>query len=99
MSFEEFSNDLNELKLPKFRGNQIYKWIQKGIASFDEMTNIPKDLRGKLNDRYTILGCEIEIKRCSQIDETVKYLFKLHDGNFIESVLMKYKWNTHVYIS
>ncbi|NLL63174.1 MAG: 23S rRNA (adenine(2503)-C(2))-methyltransferase RlmN [Ruminococcaceae bacterium] len=83
-----------------FRAEQIYSWLhEQNVESFDEMTNLSKELRENLKLKYEIRNCEIEQKLESQLDETKKYLFKLNDGEFIESVLMKYKYGYTVCIS
>ncbi|MDE6658545.1 MAG: 23S rRNA (adenine(2503)-C(2))-methyltransferase RlmN [Eubacterium sp.] len=100
LSFEELNHDITELGLPKFRTRQIYEWLHKyGVASFDEMTNISKDLRLKLSDVYFISNCQIEQKYVSKIDDTVKYLFRLYDGEYVESVIMKYKYGYTICVS
>ena len=100
LSLTELNEEIEKLGLPKFRAGQIYSWLhQKFAESFDEMTNLSKDLRAKLNENFEILNCEIEQKFESKLDETVKYLFRLNDGEYIESVLMKYKYGYTVCIS
>ena len=100
MTLPEIENVVRELGLPKFRAGQIFNWLQvNGTMSYDEMTNLSKDLRSKLSEIYPINSCEIELKLVSKIDGTVKYLFKLSDGNYIESVLMKYKYGYTLCIS
>lgn len=100
MNSDEIRQLCADLGLPKFRTDQLYSWLQKvGVLSYDEMTNISKDLRQTLSEKYPLHCCEIELKRVSKIDETVKYLFRLHDGEFIESVLMKYKYGYTLCIS
>ncbi len=100
MTLEELSNDFDELKLPKFRAKQVYSWVQeKCVESFDEMTNLSKDLRGKLAECYSFYNCKINTKLVSKIDDTVKYLFELHDGEYVESVVMKYKYGYSICIS
>ena len=76
---------------PKFRAKQIFSWIHKGACEFDDMKNIPKSLREKLSENATVCGARILEKFKSNLDETVKYLIELDDGNIIESVLMSYK--------
>ncbi len=73
-----------------FRAKQVYSWLHEGTESFDEMTNLPKVLREKLGSEFTITVPEIERKQESVIDGTKKYLWKLKDGNCVESVLMRY---------
>ncbi len=99
MALDELQKDFAELGFQKFRAAQVYKWLHSGVSSFDEMTNISKDLRQKLQERYFIAGCEIEVKRVSKIDGTVKYLYKLHDGEYIEAVVMKYHHGNSICIS
>lgn len=98
--FDELSASLKEFGLPSFRAKQVWQWLQqKGVVSFDEMTNLSKDLRDKLNAEYELRFCEVERKSVSALDGTVKYLFRLYDGQFIESVLMKYKYGYSLCVS
>ena len=105
-------NDISSLTLPelqaqmlaqgekKFVASQIYQWLHKShVASFDEMTNISKVLREKLKKNYDICTCAIEKKLVSVYDETVKYLYRLHDGELIESVVMHYKYGHTICVS
>ncbi len=87
-----------ELSEPKYRGAQIYEWLCRG-ARPSEMTNIPKALRDKLQERALFTLPAVEEKLTSAIDGTVKYLFRLYDGAVIESVLMKYKHGNTICIS
>ncbi len=82
-----------------FRATQVYNWIAGGTLSFDAMTNLSKELRNKLSELYEIFDVEIEQKFVSQIDGTVKYLYRLHDNEYIESVLMKYEHGYTVCVS
>lgn len=100
MTLDELTAVTDSLCVPKYRAGQLYSWLQqRGAMSYDEMTNLPKDMREKLKELYPIYSCEIELKQVSKLDETVKYLFRLSDGNFIESVLMKYKYGYTLCIS
>ena len=99
MFLEELESEFKDLNLEKYRVSQVYSWLSKGVRSFDEMTNIPQSLRDALSFRYEILSCEIERKVVSDIDGTIKYLFRLNDGEFIEAVLMKYKHGYSMCIS
>ena len=99
MSLDELQKDFAELGFQKFRAGQVYKWLHSGVSSFDEMTNISKDLRQKLDERYFIAGCDIEVKRVSKLDGTVKYLYKLYDGEYVEAVVMKYHHGNSICIS
>lgn len=100
MSFEELSAALKEMGEPAFRAKQIYLWLHSScVTSFDEMTNLSKQLRQRLDDNFVIFTAAIEKKLVSEYDDTNKYLFKLHDGEFVESVIMKYKYGYSVCVS
>ena len=100
MSFSELSKEICSLGFPSFRSKQIYSWIhEKCVLSFDEMTNISKDMREKLKLNFTFNNCEVNTKLVSKIDDTVKYLFTLSDGEYVESVVMKYKYGYSICIS
>lgn len=100
LTYEELSEKLSELNLPKFRTAQIYSWLyEKGVTSFDEMTNLSKDLRAVLSDNFEIKNCRIDLKQVSKLDGTVKYLYELDEGEFVECVVMKYKYGYSVCIS
>lgn len=100
LSYDELNYEIACLGLPKFRAKQIFEWLHKfGVSSFDEMSNISKELRGTLAESFYITRCGIEDKFVSKIDETVKYLFKLNDGEYIESVIMKYKYGYTICVS
>ncbi len=91
MSLEELEQMLTEMGQQKFRAKQIYKWVNSGIKSIDDMTNLSKQLRHDLSQVVNISRIRQVNKLQSQIDSTAKYLFELDDGNIIESVLMEYK--------
>lgn len=100
MSFEELSLEFKEMGLPKFRATQVYDWLHKKcVASFEEMTNISKDLIRKLNDNFVIFSCTIEKKLVSRYDNTVKYLYSLTDGEYLECVVMDYKYGHTICVS
>lgn len=100
LSIEELSAQIKDLGLPKFRAGQIFEWLHKyGVSSFDEMTNLSKELRASLSNDFYIADCIIEEKYVSSIDSTVKYLFRLNDGEYIESVIMKYKYGYTICVS
>lgn len=90
MSEEELKVAFAEMHQPSYRAAQVYQWLQKGIKSFDEMTNISKQLRTQLAEKYHICSVSIAKKWISDYDDTKKYLFSLHDGETVESVLMHY---------
>lgn len=93
---EDFFVGLGE---QKFRAKQVFQWLHKGVGSFDEMTVLSKTLKDKLNGVATIEQLAVEQVQISKEDRTRKYLLKLVDGNFIESVLMKYKFGNTLCIS
>lgn len=91
---EEIAEVVKALGAPAYRAGQIFKWAQKeGVGSFDEMTDIPKALRGKLSENYAVALPEMLRRQIAQ-DGTRKYLWGFADGNCVESVLMQY---THGY--
>ena len=83
-----------------FRAKQVYQWLHvKHVDAFDEMTNLSKAFREKLEQLCYITDLHQEAVQISKIDGTRKYLFLLKDGNVIESVLMRYKHGNSVCIS
>lgn len=100
MTYEELSEEFSALGIQKFRAKQVYEWLHKHLAmSYDEMSNIPKSLREQLSEKFPLYNCEIARKQVSKLDNTVKYLFKMHDGDFVESVVMKYKYGYTICVS
>ena len=95
----ELTEFFKEKSYPSYRANQVYSWLVKGVETFDEMLNIPKDLRSLLKEKFYIATAKINRKLVSKLDETVKYLFELHDGEFVEAVLMKYNHGYTICIS
>ncbi len=76
---------------PLFRAKQIRTWLDAGVTDFSQMSNLPKDLREQLSTAFSVPSVTIERKLVSSLDGTVKYLFRLDDGETVESVLMQYK--------
>ncbi len=99
MYLEEIEDDFSERKYPKYKAKQVFKWLSKGVCSFDEMSDLSKENREELSKSYYISGLYIEKKSVSKVDGTIKYLFRLDDGDFIESVLMKYKHGYSICVS
>lgn len=99
LEYNELERFLLELGEPKFRAKQIFSWLHKGAESFSDMTNLSKATREKLSEVSFISTLKIEKKLVSKIDGTVKYLFRLEDGNCIESVVMRYKHGITICIS
>ena len=90
LTLEELTSYFKEKGLPAFRAKQCFKWLSMGVSSFDEMTDLKKDLRQELSEDFFISVPEIVKKQVSS-DKTVKYLFKNYDGTYIETVVMTYK--------
>lgn len=93
---KEFMKEIGE---KAFRGTQVYSWIYKGAKTFDDMKNIPKSLREKLEEVSYIGNIDIELKLESKDGKTKKYLFLLNDGNIIETVMMDYDSRVTVCVS
>ncbi len=98
-SLEELEEIAISLGEKKFRASQLYKWVAKGV-SYDGMKNLPKSFTDKLAEaRYRARGVEIYGEYKSKLDGTVKYLYKLADGNIVEGVLMRYKYGNTLCVS
>ena len=95
----ELAAILKELGQPAFRAKQVYTWLHKGVRTYDEMTNLPKNLRDVLSERYPIQAPKVVRKQESSRDGTIKYLWELSDGNCVETVLMRYHYGNTVCIS
>ncbi|MGC4020015.1 MAG: 23S rRNA (adenine(2503)-C(2))-methyltransferase RlmN [Muricomes sp.] len=99
-TYEQLQSEIEALGEKKFRAKQVYEWLHvKLIDSFDEMTNLPKTLREKLDEEYEIFPVQMLERQESALDGTNKFLFQLYDGNVVESVLMRYKHGNSVCIS
>ena len=99
-SLDELKMEMAEIGEKPFRAGQIYSWLHEKLADdFDEMTNLSKTLREKLEEQYEIRKVKMITRQISKIDGTNKFLFCLKDGNMVESVLMKYKHGNSVCIS
>ena len=98
-TLSEMQTLFKELGQPAFRAKQVYTGLHKGVRSYDEMTNLPKNLREALAQRYPIQAPEAVRKQESQRDGTIKYLWRLADGNCVETVLMRYHYGNTVCIS
>ena len=97
LTLSELKNALGDQ--PAFRARQIYTWLHRGVRSFDEMTDLPKALREKLAENWLLTVPEPVRRQESKLDGTVKYLWRLHDDNCVETVLMKYHHGNTVCIS
>lgn len=99
MYMEELNEWTEKKGLPGFRAKQIYKWMhEKYVASPDDMTNLPKDLRKLIAEEGFVRITE-RARQASNIDKTVKYLYELSDGQMIETVFMKYDYGNSICIS
>ncbi len=99
MNKKELEAFFHEMGEPAFRAKQVFSWMYKGAFSFNEMTNLPKNLREKLKEIAEISHMEIVEKQISKKDGTRKYLFSLSDGNAVETVYMQYKHGNSICIS
>ena len=99
MTLPEVTAALKEMGQPAFRGKQVYSWLHKGVRSYDEMSNLSKDLRAALAEKYPITAPVVVRKQESARDGTIKYLWRLADGNCVETVLMRYNYGNTVCIS
>lgn len=99
MTYTELEQEICSLGVPRFRAKQVYGWLCKGVRSFAEMTNLPKDIISVLNENYHLYKPEVISKQVSAIDGTIKLLWKLHDGNSVETVVMTYEYGNTVCIS
>lgn len=99
MTLEELTAWFQEQGEPAFRAKQVFHWLYRGAASFDEMSDLSKSLRQKLKETCLITVPTVARKQVSALDGTIKYLWQLMDGNCIETVLMRYKHGNTVCIS
>lgn len=100
LNYDELTEYIKSLGEPSFRAKQLYEWMHVHLArDFEDMKNIPKSLKEKLGKNCTYTSLKIARMQESAIDGTRKYLFELADGNFVESVFMKYKHGNSVCIS
>ncbi|MCM1007188.1 MAG: 23S rRNA (adenine(2503)-C(2))-methyltransferase RlmN [Ruminococcus flavefaciens] len=100
LSLEELENILIENGEKKFRAKQIFQWLHvKRVFDFSKMTDISVQLRQSLNEIFCIKGLFVQKKLESAIDNTVKYLYRLPDGNYVETVLMEYNYGRSICVS
>lgn len=96
----ELEKFIIEMGEKKFRAKQIFEWLHiKRVNDFDEMTNISSQFRTKLKDVFCIKSLFVAKKLESCTDNTVKYLYRLSDGNYIETVLMEYNHGNSICVS
>jgi 23S rRNA (adenine2503-C2)-methyltransferase len=99
LDLDELRDVFADMGEPSFRAGQVFKWLGGGVTRFDEMTNLSKALRDKLDARFYIEPPELIKKQISAKDGTAKYLWRLRDGNAVESVLMSYEHGLSICIS
>lgn len=99
LTFEELTKWLVEHGQQKFRASQVWDWLyKKRVTAFQEMKNVNNDCIELLEEHFYIQSLQQEIKQQSQ-DGTVKFLFKLQDGNLIETVLMRFNYGLSVCVT
>ena len=99
MTLAELTAFFKEMGEPAFRAGQVFRWLHRGVRSFAEMTDLPKPLREKLAAACLLCPPQVERKQVSARDGTMKYLWRLGDGNCVETVLMRYRHGNTVCIS
>ena len=99
MTLAQMQAEFRALGEPAFRAKQVFTWLHRGAESFGEMTNLSKPLREKLDGLYTITVPRLARAQRSQKDGTIKYLWRLADGNCVESVVMQYHHGNTICIS
>ena len=99
LTIQELKAALAEMGEKPFRAGQIFKWLHGGVESFEEMSNLSKDLRARLAERFVLTVPQVARKQVSKVDGTVKYLWRLRDGDCVESVLMHYEHGVSVCVS
>ena len=100
MSLEELTLWLAAKGQPRFRAGQVFRWLHKRMAlDFSEMSDLPSSLRELLERECYITGVKIQKKLVSEVDDTVKYLYALPDGNCIEAVLMRHRHGLSLCVS
>ena len=98
LTFNELENYFVSINDKKFRAVQVYDWLyKKRINSYDEMSNIKKDIINKLNDNFTFDRIKIIDKK--QGKDVTKFLFKLYDNNVVEAVLMNHDYGNSLCVS
>lgn len=96
---EELTDYFQELGQPGFRAMQVFRWLHRGAESFDEMSDLPRALRERLEEECVLTVPRVERRQVSGLDGTIKYLWRLGDGNCVETVLMRYKHGNTVCVS
>lgn len=96
---EELETALTALGEPKYRAKQVFRWLNRGAGSFEEMSDLPGALREKLAGEFFVYRPGVLRRQVSRLDGTVKYLWELRDGNAVETVVMRYEHGNTVCVS
>lgn len=100
LTFEELSEKILEMGEKKFRAKQIFDWLHiKKATGFEQMSNLSAQFRSELSEKFCVKQLKIKKRLVSGIDNTVKYLYGLSDGEAVESVLMDYKHGAALCVS
>jgi len=99
LTFDDLLNEIKAMGQPTYKAKQISSWLARGVTNFDEMTDQSKLFRAQLEEKFQICNLIVEKRLVSAIDNTVKYLYKLNDGEFVESVVMQYHHGYTICIS
>jgi 23S rRNA (adenine2503-C2)-methyltransferase len=99
LTLEELQTWMTEQGEKSFRATQVYEWLyQKRVTTFSDMTNLPKELREKLDEHFVMTTLKTLVQQTSK-DGTMKFLFELHDGYSIETVLMKHDYGNSICVT
>lgn len=99
LSMNELKAALRDMGEKPFRAGQIFKWLHTPVQSFEEMSDLSKDLRARLAERFTLTVPKVRRKQVSAVDGTIKYLWEMRDGDCVESVLMHYEHGVSACVS
>lgn len=100
LGLHELQDEMLKIGEKKFRAKQIFQWLHvKRVFDFDKMTDLSVQLRARLKEIFCINGLFVQKRLESSIDNTVKYLYRLSDGNFVETVLMEYSYGFSLCVS
>ena len=99
MTMAEMTEAFAALGEKSFRAKQVFTWLHRGVTRFEDMTNLSKALREQLDSAFYITAPKVVRKQVSQKDGTIKYLWRLQDGNCVETVVMRYHHGNTVCIS
>ncbi len=99
MTLPEMAEAFEENSIQRFRARQVYEWIHSHLVlDYDEMLNLPKSLRSELSEKFPIIRCSVSGKQTAS-DGTVKMLYEIPGGDYVECVIMKYKYGSSICVS